>query len=148
MEQQRLVEQQTAVNRKHRVLVVDDDRPVLDAIETYLITHGFDVDTASEREEAEALLSTKSYSLLISDLRLTGIHGREGLEVLRVAREHCPLARIIMITGYGTPELEMEICQYGSDILLEKPIPLSQLVDVARDLLRDLAPQVFQVFEE
>ena len=144
MEQQQLMEQPTALDRKHRVLVVDDDQPVLDAIATYLTTYGFEVETASEREEAEALLSAKSYSLLIADLRLTGIHGREGLEVLRVAREHCPRARIIVITGYGTPDLAMEVCQYGADTLLEKPIPLSQLVAVGRKLLGTRPPQVFE----
>ncbi len=118
-----------------RVLVIDDEQPVLDAAKSFLTAHGFDVDTAAEREEAEALLCTRGYGLVIADLCLTGVHGREGLELVRVAREQCPVARIILITAYGTPALELEVLRKGCDMLLEKPIPLSELLAAARQLL-------------
>ncbi len=125
---------QETCSERLRVLVVDDDRLVLNAVQQYLSAYEFDVDTASEREEAEALLTPKAYSLLIADLRLTGVHGREGLELVRVARERCPLARIVVITAFGTPELELEVLRSGSVMLLEKPLPLSDLLMVARRL--------------
>ncbi len=126
---------QETCSERLRVLVVDDDRLILNAARDYLSAFEFEVDTASEREEAEALLTTRAYSLLIADLRLTGVHGREGLELVRVARERCPLARIIVLTGFGTPELELEVLRNGSDMLLEKPLPLSDLLMAARRLL-------------
>lgn len=126
---------QETPSERLRVLVVDDDRQVLKAARCYLSAYEFKVDTASEREEAEALLTTKAYSLLIADLCLTGVHGREGLELVRVARERCPMARIIVITAFGTPELELEVLRSGADMLLEKPLPLSDLLMVARRLL-------------
>jgi two-component system response regulator AtoC len=122
-----------------RVLVIDDEQPVLDAAKSFLTAHGFDVDTAAEREEAEALLCMRGYGLVIADLCLTGVHGREGLELVRVAREQCPVARIILITAYGTADLELEVLRKGSDMLLEKPIPLSELLAAARRLL-DMSP--------
>ncbi len=132
---------QETCSERLRVLVVDDDRLVLNAVQQYLSAYEFDVDTASEREEAEALLTTKAYSLLIADLRLTGVHGREGLELVRVARERCPLARIIVLTAFGTPELELEVLRNGSDMLLEKPLPLSDLLTAARKLLSGGQPR-------
>ena len=119
----------------HRVLVVDDERSVLDAIETYLTAHGFVVDTAAEREEGEALLTIRDYDVLIADLRLTGVHGREGLELVRVAREHCPEAKIIVMTAFGSPEIEQEMRRNGADVLVEKPVPLSELASTAYELL-------------
>ncbi len=132
---------QETPSERHRVLVVDDDRLILDAARDFLSVYEFEVDTASEREEAEALLTTKPYSLLIADLRLTGVHGREGLELVRVARERCPLARIIVITAFSTPELELEVLRNGSNMLLEKPLPLPELLMVARRLLSSGPPR-------
>ena len=122
-------------HQKRRVLVVDDEPVVLDAIRAYLTAHGFAVDTASEREEAEALLTVKDYSILIADLRLTGAHGREGLELVSVARRQSPLARIIVVTAFGSLEIDREARRCGADVLFDKPVPLSQLAATACELL-------------
>ena len=86
-------------------------------------------------KEAEALLTVRDYAILIADLRLTGVHGREGLELVRVARQQCPLARIIVVTAFGSPELECEARRCGADVLFEKPVPLSHLAATAFQLL-------------
>jgi len=119
----------------HRVLVVDDEQAVLDAASDYLTAYGFRVDTAQELEEAEALLSTYAYSLVIADIRLTGMHGREGLELVRFLRQRSPLARMIVMTAHGSPELERDARRRGADAFLEKPLPLSDLLFEAHRLL-------------
>ncbi|HEX9729523.1 MAG TPA: response regulator [Gemmatimonadales bacterium] len=119
----------------HRVLIVDDEQPVLDAVRDYLQAYGLEVDTAREREEAEALVSAIDYGLVIADMRLTGIHGREGLELVRYIREHRPRTRIIVITAHGSGELRAEVRRCGADTFLEKPIPLSDLVSESFALL-------------
>lgn len=123
----------------HRVLVVDDEQTLLDAASDYLSTYGFRVDTARELEEAEALLSTCRYSLVIVDMRLTGIQGCEGLELIRFVRQHCPSARVIVMTAHGSVALEREARRRGADAFLEKPVPLSDLLFEAHRLLTGLA---------
>jgi two-component system response regulator FlrC len=120
---------------EHRILVVDDEQPVLDAVGEYLSAYGFTVDAAAELEEAEALLATAEYSLMIADVRLTGMHGREGLELLRFARRHCPEIRVIVMTAHAAGDLEHEARRRGADAFVEKPLPLSDLLFEVHHLL-------------
>jgi len=120
---------------RYRVLLVDDEAAVVAAAAEYLAAYGFQVDTATEREEAEALLATRQYDLLVVDLRLTGIHGREGFELVRHVREHRPLCRVIVLTAHGSAEVEREALRIGADVFLEKPLPLSDLLGAAARLL-------------
>jgi two-component system, NtrC family, response regulator AtoC len=120
---------------KPRILVVDDEEPILFAIREYFETR-FDIDCARELEEAEALLSHVRYALLIADLRLTGIHSSEGLELIRFARDRSPWTRIVLLTSYGSPELENEAVSRGVDAFLQKPMPLADLARIAADLIR------------
>jgi CheY-like chemotaxis protein len=113
-----------------RVLVVDDEDTTREAIAEYFEAQGFEVDSASEAEEAEALLTHVRYDAILSDLRLTRIHGAEGLEIIGYVKERCPWTRIILLTAHATPELESEALRRGVDHVLTKPQPLSRLVEV------------------
>ena len=72
--------------------------------------------------------------VLIADLRLTGVHGNEGLELIRFACDRSPWTRTIVLTGYGSTEIEMEAIGRGVDAFLQKPQPLAQLVAIADSL--------------
>jgi DNA-binding NtrC family response regulator len=119
-----------------RVLVVDDEQADLDATRDYLGAYGLMVDTASEREEAEALLLQRTYGLVVFDMRLTGVHGREGLELLRFVRQHRPSASVIVMTAHWSLELEWEVRRCGANAFIEKPVPLSELLRIGQTLLR------------
>ena len=119
------------------VLIVDDEPTVLSAVSDYMRAYGFPVDEAQELEEAEALLVTSEYAIVIADIRLSGMHGREGLELLRFVRQQCPAARVIVMTADGDDHLEREARRRGADTFLEKPLPLSDLLLEVHRLLRD-----------
>ena len=119
----------------HRILVVDDEEPILFALREYFTALGYDVDSAREAEEAESCLSTTLYDLVIADLRLCGSHGAQGLEVLTHARERAPETRTILLTAYGSPEVEREARQRGVDALLHKPKPLPEVAKIVVSLL-------------
>jgi DNA-binding response OmpR family regulator len=119
---------------KPRLLVVDDEESILSAIRDYFEPRGYEVDCARELEEAEALLSHIRYALLIADLRLTGVQGNEGLELIRFARERSPWTRTIVLTGYGSAEIEMEAIGRGVDAFLQKPQPLAELAAIVANL--------------
>jgi DNA-binding response OmpR family regulator len=121
---------------KPRLLVVDDEEAILSAIREYFQPRGYEVDCARELEEAEALLAHIRYALVIADVRLTGVHGNEGLELIRFIRERSPWTRIIVLTGYGSTEIEMEAIGRGVDAFLQKPQPLSELAAIAANLTR------------
>ncbi len=122
-----------------RLLVVDDEEPILFAIREYFEPLGYQVDCARELEEAEALLTHVRYALLIADLRLSGIHSNEGLELIRFARERSPWTRTIVLTGYGSTEMEAEALERGVDAFLHKPRPLSELAEIVAVLTQQSA---------
>jgi DNA-binding NtrC family response regulator len=125
-----------------RILVVDDEEPILFAIRDYFEPLGWQVDCAQELEEAEALLSHIRYTLLIADLRLSGIHSNEGLELIRFVRERSPWTRVIVLTGYGSMEIETEAVGRGVDAFLQKPQPLAALAEIAARLTEKITGKV------
>ena len=117
-----------------RLLVVDDEAAIRFALSEYFRGSGWTVDAASEKEEAEALLSCTEYAVVIADLRLTGIYGVEGLDIIQWSRHLHPATRVVLLTGNGTPEIEAEARRRGADAFLHKPLPLPQLEQVVDSL--------------
>jgi len=118
-----------------RLLLIDDEEPILFALREYFNAYGYDVDCAREMEEAEALLANVPYAAVIADLRLTGSHGAEGLEIIGYVRERCPWTRIIILTAYGSPEVEAEARRRGVDSFLHKPKPLPEVAQIVYALV-------------
>jgi DNA-binding response OmpR family regulator len=118
-----------------RILIVDDEEPIRFAMRQYFEVFDFDVDAAREVDEAEALLDHVRYDVVIADLRLSGTGGNEGLQIVRRARARCPGARIIVLTAYGSPEVEGEASRLGADCLMHKPVPLPDIAQIVFGLL-------------
>ena len=121
--------------RPGRLLVVDDEAAIRFALSEYFREHGWSVDSAAEKEEAEALLTCTEYAVVIADLRLTGISGVEGLDIIQLSRHLRPQTRVVLLTGNGTPELEAEARRRGADAFLHKPLPLARLEAVVDSLV-------------
>jgi DNA-binding response OmpR family regulator len=119
-----------------RLLVVDDEPAIRFALSEYFRLNGWAVDAAAEKSEAEALLASTEYAVVIADLRLTGLHGVEGLDLVQGSRRMRPRARVVVLTGNGTPELEVEARRRGADAFLHKPLPLVHLEAVVESLVR------------
>jgi two-component system response regulator PilR (NtrC family) len=117
------------------MLIVDDEESIGFAMTRYFQARGFLVDCARELEEAQALVTNVRYSVVVADLRLTGVHGAEGLEIIRYIREHCPGTRTILLTAYGSPELEAEAFERGVDAVMRKPQALPDLAQAILGLL-------------
>lgn len=122
-----------------RLLVVDDEPAILFAMGDYLSRSGYAVDRARGRAEAESLLAAAAYDLAVIDLRLGVSEPRGGLEVLRRLRERQPRARAILLTAYGSAEVEAELAAFPDVRLLSKPQPLARLTEEVAGLLA-LAP--------
>jgi CheY-like chemotaxis protein len=118
-----------------RLLVVDDEEAICFSMSEYFSHHGYVVDTARERDEAEKLIESNEYQVIIQDLRLD-THGKpDGLEIVRLVHSRYPETRIVVLTAYGTAEMEDEAKRFGADAFLRKPEPLSQVAQVVQGLL-------------
>jgi DNA-binding NtrC family response regulator len=117
------------------LLVVDDEESICFSMSEYFSQHGFKVDTAREMEEAEGLLKVTDYQVIIQDLRLGLARHPDGLDIIRLVHKRNPDTRIVVLTSYGSAEIEEEARQAGADAFLRKPKPLSQVAQVVQGLI-------------
>jgi DNA-binding NtrC family response regulator len=119
-----------------RLLIIDDEEAISFALWDYLGRSGFRVDRARTREEAEALLAgPEPYDLVLADLRLSSRDPRGGLDLLGRAHERSPGVAIILLTAYGSGEVEAELSRFGNAVLLAKPQPLARIAEEVARLL-------------
>jgi DNA-binding NtrC family response regulator len=112
---------------KKRLLVVDDEIAILIAFRKIFEGFQIEVDTAETLDQAISMINEREYDAVIADLRLTGILGQEGLEILRRTKEKNPEICLIMITGYGNPDIKKRAYANGADLYCEKPVSIKYL---------------------
>lgn len=115
------------------VLIVDDDRGILDFLNAHLPAHGFRADTAADGKAGLLSACTNDHDLIILDLNLPDISGELFVQRLR-EREHTP--PILMLTVVPDAETKARLLNAGADDYLEKPFSLDELVARMRALLR------------
>jgi CheY-like chemotaxis protein len=118
-----------------RMLIVDDEGSICFSMSEYFGLHGYQVATARELDEAERLIELTKYAVAILDLRLGLAHSADGLEIIKLLHERQPQTRIVVLTAYGSAEMEDEARQLGAHAFLRKPTPLSQVAQVIQGLL-------------
>jgi DNA-binding NtrC family response regulator len=119
-----------------RMLIVDDERTILLAMQDYFAACGYEVDCARDKQQAKALLAAGTYAVLITDLRLTGCDDTEGLDIVRHALARFPSICSILLTAYGTPDIVKAALDYGINVCLSKPRPLDEIAQTVSKLLQ------------
>jgi DNA-binding NtrC family response regulator len=114
-------------SRPTRLLIVEDELSIIFALREFFATAGFVVDTAMTVAECEQLLADNDYAVLITDVHLTPNRRKEGLQLVKRAHEKRPAVRAIVLTAYGSPDLEEEARQSGADAFFAKPMALPVL---------------------
>ncbi len=124
------------MQRKKRILIVDDDKAILDVIKDILELQGYIVETAETGQEALQKTEEKYYNLALLDIKLPDM---EGTKLLRRIHEDVPRMMKIMITGYASLENAVESLNSGADAYLMKPIEAEKLLKVVEDKLNEQA---------
>ncbi|MCC6493594.1 MAG: sigma-54-dependent Fis family transcriptional regulator [Pirellulales bacterium] len=101
------------------LLLVDDDRQVLESMADWLRSHGLQVDAVRGLAEAADRLSRKTYDLLLVDVRL---QDGDGMDLLEQVRRSHAASQVILITGYGDPDAAVEALRAGAVDYLTKPL--------------------------
>jgi len=117
------------------LLIADDETTICFALDDYFTLRGFRVDCVQRIEDAFELLKSQNYAAAIVDLRLAGTDNFDGLRLLRKIKDISPETRCVVLTAFGSPEVEEEALKSGADAFLQKPKPLSELADVIFELL-------------
>ena len=124
------------------LLVVEDDAAIRELLEEELQDAGYTTLGVPSAEEAIALLSHTTVSLVITDVRLPGMTGIQLLQQLRQAGSELG---IIVITAFGTIDQAVEALKLGADDFLTKPLDLDAIRDA---VFRVLERQRLAVFHD
>jgi DNA-binding response OmpR family regulator len=108
------------------VLVVDDDTPLLDAIQRAFTEAGQRVVAHSTFEGARRALRDESFDALITDVRLGAFN---GLQLAVIARDAHPDIRVIVFSGFDDAVLRHDAESIGATYLV-KPVSFSELLEV------------------
>lgn len=112
------------------VVLLVDDEPAVREVLTLGLKEFFDVETAASTSEAEMLMSTRSYDVVVCDHLMPE---EEGLHFLVRARTRFPQVQRILLTGYINPELlSRSRAVAGLADCLMKPVSTSVLIDSIR----------------
>ncbi len=117
---------------KHRVLVVDDESGIRQALKQVLEYEELEVRTAGSGGEAITLYSEFRPHLVFMDVKMAGL---DGLETLTRLRDLDAKAQVVMISGHGTIATAVEATQRGAFDFLEKPLDTDRLLLTVRNAL-------------
>jgi len=121
---------QTAAAGKPAILVIDDEQPILDVFSAALSPF-FEVTTAMSSREAEQILCTKPFKVMIADHLMPG---GNGMSLLVEAREEYPQMQRILVTGYMKPEMLLRSVNEAALFrYLLKPVSVGELIRVVQD---------------
>lgn len=112
-----------------KILIVDDEQSILLSLSHALRTDGVEVVACDEIEEAEEALGNSRFDLVIADIRMSGVNGIEGLELLSYIKQHYA-TEVIIMTGYGSEEIETEAYRRGALHYFMKPIDIKALMNI------------------
>ena len=121
----------------HKILVVDDDILVLEALEELLTASGYVVRVAARGQEALEMLDKERFDLLILDVVMPKMTGFDLCREVRKRDDEMSKVKIIMLTA-KTEEKDTRIQEkYGCDLYLTKPIDPGRLKELIRETLED-----------
>jgi len=103
------------------ILLIDDDELIAVSLRQVLQLDGCDVDVALDSGTAAVLMTKRRYDVILVDPYLTGgVHREEG-DLIAHIRALQPATNLIVLTGYGSPELDRSASHGGVSAILTKP---------------------------
>lgn len=117
-----------------RILIVDDERDIVDALSRNFIREGFDVFTASDGHEAMIAAVEKRPPIVLLDYSLPI---RDGLDLLKEMKGEIPETMVIVITGMGSEDVAVEAMKRGAKDYVRKPFDLAKLNQLVRSCLEE-----------
>ncbi len=102
-----------------KVLIVDDERPILEMLDLSLSSEGYEVLTAESGEKALEIFEKQHPKLVLTDIKMPGI---DGIEVLQRIKKIDDQVEVIVITGHGDMDTAVAALKYGASDFVTKPL--------------------------
>ena len=110
---------------KPQLLLVDDDRQVLESMSDWLRGHGYELDASAGYGDALERLRHKAFDLVLADVRL---RDGDGFDLLELCRRNYPASQVVLMTGYGSPDGAIEAIRAGAFDYITKPLIDNELL--------------------
>lgn len=128
-----------------KILIIEDDKSLVETLTSLLEAENFKVISASDGEEGFQMASRQEYDLIILDV---GLPSLGGLEVCKGLRAKNILTPIIMLTGEKKEEIDKVLgLEFGADDYMVKPFGAKELLARIKAVLRRFQPEVGQIEE-
>ncbi len=129
-----------------KILVIDDEKSIREALKDVLEFEGYEVDMAIDGQQGLDMLNKKAYQVALCDIKMPKM---DGLELLHKAKEEGVTAQFVMISAFGNVETAVEATKLGAFDFLVKPPDLNRLLITVRNAIeRTQAKQVIKTLEK
>lgn len=113
------------MTKKLNILVVDDDKDLVDSLADVLIDEGYSASKAFDGKEAMSKAGESFFDLILMDIKMPTMN---GVETYKNIKKISPRTMVIMMTGYSVSELISEALKEGAHGILYKPIDIKHLL--------------------
>ena len=115
------------MDKKIKILLLDDEPIVIERVKSSLEMSGYYVDSFVSSKDAIAKLNLVKYDILITDLKMSS---PDGMEVLKTAKQIQPNIKPVVITGFATNQTAEFAKKLGAIEFIPKPFKMSQLKNI------------------
>jgi DNA-binding NtrC family response regulator len=120
------------MEKRHRILVVDDEEIVRESLLAWFKEDGYEVNTAENADAALRLFEKGKYSLILLDIKMPGM---SGMDLLVKLKEYDPDTIIILITAYASVSSAVKALKSGAYDYITKPIDPDELSHIVEKAL-------------
>ncbi len=113
------------MSEKTHILIIDDEKNYLLVLETLLLDAGYSVTAINDPETALAFLEESEVDVVVTDMKMPKVTGREVLEKVKKDWPHIP---VLIMTAFGSIESAVEIMKYGGFDYITKPFANDELL--------------------
>ncbi len=115
-----------------KILIIDDEIGICLIMSKFLTKNGYETVTAESGETAFEHMANEKFDLVLSDFRLEDTDGRE---ILRRIKEEYPGVIVIIVSGFGDPNLATELIRMGAYDFINKPIYPNVILETVKRAL-------------
>lgn len=116
-----------------RILLVDDELPVLQTVKMLFVGEGHDVvPVRDSRKAVELIRSTEHFDLLLTDIRMEPV---DGMQIIKLAHELRPKMAILVISAYCSEKTVKQAMELGCVAYIKKPFKLEEVINAVRNAL-------------
>ncbi|MCB0118517.1 MAG: response regulator transcription factor [Anaerolineales bacterium] len=120
------------MNATGHILIIDDEASLRKTMARILQQAGFEVTTAESAEQGLDFLKTTQFDMVLSDLRMPGMHGMEALKVIHAEHPNLP---VVLFTAQPDVNSAVEALRHGATDYLLKPIKPEAIIERTRSIL-------------